>query len=209
MTGKQLSLFSNPTDSPSPDNSTVDQIPTSLRHESDNFQFHLLRGNILKQRGFTIPAKNNYKKALQLAPDEPAPAWHLGIMAYDDGHLYKAKYWLLKAIGKLEHSYGNNHNRPNHQQLSLRKVFAFFTGITCIRLGDPDRGYFHLQDAIEPGFEGSYAAIEKATALFDLGRVEEAVNFLKSEIKRRDPETFARLQRMTEMKNIENIPEKR
>ena len=103
MTSKQLSLFIDMAEIRPPDNGTITEVPVELTSETDNYPFLLFRGNIFKQGGFTILAKSDYKKALQLAPDEPAPAWHLGMMAYEVGHLHKAKYWLVKAIGRLSH----------------------------------------------------------------------------------------------------------
>jgi tetratricopeptide (TPR) repeat protein len=208
MTNKQLSLFIDMPDIQPPDNGTITEVPVELRSETDNYPFLLFRGNVFKQRGFTILAKNDYKKALELAPDEPAPAWHLGIMAYEDGQLHKAKYWLVKAIARLSHPSGNNRDRLTAQQFSLLKVFSFFTGIICIRLGDTDQGIMYLQGAIEPGFEGSYVAIQKAISLFDSEKEEEAINFLKSELKRKDPVTFARLQKMTTTKDTRKISDK-
>lgn len=208
MTNIQLSLFDDQKAIPKLDKSAIAEVPDELKSDTTNPNFFIIRGIIFKQKGFTTLAKTDLKKGFKLAPDNAVPAWHLAMIAYNEQRLHQAKYWLVKAIGNLTPASSNTRNRTNGQQSSTRKVFSFFIGIICIRLGDPDQATMHLQDAIQPGFEGSLVAIKKAIDLFNLGKSEAAIDFLKSELKRKDPETFELLQKMTLQKNTSKHSEK-
>jgi Flp pilus assembly protein TadD len=156
--------------------SAVNEFTKAINAQPTNQNFYTMRGTAYEDLGNDLEAGNDFRKALEISPDNYVAAYRLGMVFFREKDFNNAIKWLRISYknapdGDFEHlGIGKN-----NIIFVAKKLIAGNLGNFLTQVKDYEEGLKYLDEAlkIDPNYPNPYMA--KGLALAQMGKVNEGV----------------------------------
>jgi tetratricopeptide (TPR) repeat protein len=158
----------------------IDAFSNAINQMPKNQNFYTMRGTAYEDMGNDNEAEKDFRKTLELIPNDYVAAYRLGMVFFRKKDFENAIKWL-----KLSYE---NAVDVDHESLGLgknnilfvaKKLIAGNLGNFLTQVKKYDEGFIYLDAAIklDPNYPNPYMA--KGGALAQMGRIKEGISYLE------------------------------
>jgi len=152
----------------------------SINLQPTNQNFYTMRGTAYEDMGNDIEAEKDFRKTLELLPNDFVAAYRLGMVFFRKKDFDNAIKWLKLSYNNapdddIEYSRGGK----NNILFVAKKLIAGNLGNFLTQVKKYDEGFIYLDAAIklDPNYPNPYMA--KGLALAQIGKVKEGISYLE------------------------------
>jgi tetratricopeptide (TPR) repeat protein len=161
--------------------SAVREFTKAINAQPTNQNFYTMRGTAYEDLGNDIEAAKDFKKALELSPDDYVAAYRLGMVFFREKDFNNAIKWL-----RLSYNNAPDGDLTEHLGLGTNNIIFVAKKLVAGNLGnfltqvkDYEEGFKYLDEAmkIDPNYPNPYMV--KGLALAQMGKVNEGISCLE------------------------------
>jgi tetratricopeptide (TPR) repeat protein len=160
--------------------SSIEAFTKAINAQPKNQNFYTMRGTAFEDMGNDVEAEKDFRKTLELLPNDFVSAYRLGMVYFRKKDFENAIKWLKisyenAADGDLDHlGLGKN-----NILFVAKKLIAGNLGNFLTQVKRYEEGFIYLDAAIklDPNYPNPYMA--KGGALAQMGRVKEGISYLE------------------------------
>jgi len=179
----------------------VEAFTKAITAQATNQNFYTMRGTAYEDMGNDIEAEKDFRKALQLHPNDFVASYRLGMVYFRKKDFDNAVKWL-----KISHANSTNLGLEhvgitnNNILFVHKKIIAGNLGNFLTQLKRFDEGFKYLDEAIklDPSYANPY--VTKGLALVQSGKQDEGIKYIQKASELGDPKAPAILQMLKELR---------
>lgn len=178
----------------------VADFTKAINAQPSNQNFYTMRGTAYEDMGKDVEAAKDFSKTLELHSTDFKAAYRLGMVYFRKKDFENAVMWLKishKNAPEVDMSHigmGNNNIMFIHKKIIAGNLGNFLT-----QLKRYDEGFQYLDEAIrlDPNYANPY--MTKGLNLFQIGKQEEAIKYIRKAAELGDPKAPEVLQMLNQV----------
>lgn len=160
--------------------SSIEAFTKAIHAQPKNQNFYTMRGTAYEDMGSDIEAEKDFRKTLELLPNDFVAAYRLGMVYFRKKDFENAIIWLkISYENAPDVDIENLGVGKNNIHFVAKKLIACNLGNFLTQVKRFDEGFIYLDAAIkiDPNYPNPYLA--KGGALAQMGRPKEGIVYLK------------------------------
>ena len=160
--------------------SSIEAFTKAINAQPKNQNFYTMRGRAFEDMGNDIEAEKDFRKTLELLPNDFVSAYRLGMVYFRKKDFENAIKWLKISYenapdGELDHlGLGKNNILFVAKKLIAGNLGNF---LTQVKRYEESFQYLDAAIKLDPNYPNPYMA--KGAALVQMGKTDEAIKYLE------------------------------